>query len=379
MSRTLSPLQSFIRAESAGGITLSVGALIGLLWSATSSNTYASVWTTSFHALGGHTWHLNSGYDIVSNGLLTFFFLAVGLELTREVTSGHLSTPLNAALPAVAALMGMIATAGAALALGALSSTHALSRGWGVPMATDIAFALGALALVGKRIPRDVRIFLLTLAIADDVLSVVALAASHPHGVRPLFLLALFPVVALSVMWRRAPRSTLALTVLAAWMILALANVEPCLAGVIAGLCAPRRHAHVIERVEEQVALSSTWVVLPIYAIVACGVDWSKVSFSGSVPRFALLLLVARWLGKVPPAWDSLLRWHHCAPSASPCRCSLPVSPLASAPLPTTPPPCPCSQPRYSPRLWESGDVGATPDRLRGSPNEDPTDRTTQD
>ena len=290
-----------MRAEAAGGISLSVGMIAALLWSGLAPDQYHNFWHHAFSAARFETWHVGTPHEVVANGLLTLFFFGVGLELARELRHGHLANKRNAVMPAVAAFGGMVATALLAIVLGALTNTPPLAKGWGVPMATDIAFALGALALVARRIPRELRIFLLTLAIVDDVLSVIALAASDPSKVRPLYL-ALLPVTIFLLSFKTRQRVVLTMTVrlLATWLVLAAANVEPCLAGAIVGLVAPfASQPDVMERLEERVVLAATWFALPLFALAACGVDWRVVTWNDATWRFVGLLAIARLVGKV--------------------------------------------------------------------------------
>lgn len=293
-------LTELLRAEAAGGITLSVGMLMAVTWSAAAPAEYHTFWHHSLSA-SLDRWHVGTPHEIVANGLLTIFFFGVGLELARELRQGHLTNRQHAVLPAAAALGGMAGTALLAIVLGLISNTPALTSGWGVPMATDIAFALGALALVARRIPRELRIFLLTLAIVDDVLSVIALAFSNPSIVRPLFL-ALLPVsmFLLSFHRQRYVVATLCVRVVATWFVLAAANVEPCLAGALVGVTAPFSSQSIsLERLEVRVVDIATWLALPLFALTACGIDWRAIRWNGSTATFVVLLGTARLVGKI--------------------------------------------------------------------------------
>ena len=301
MTTSTSRLQALLRAEAAGGLTLSVGMVVALLWSGWAPDHYHDFWHHHFGAPTLSSWHLGTPHDIVANAVLTIFFFGVGLELARELRHGHLRVKKNALMPALAALGGMVATALFAVTLGYASGSSDLAKGWGVPMATDIAFALGALALVGKRIPRELRIFLLTLAIVDDVLSVIALALSDPTKIRPLYL-ALLPatVFLLSFKSRQRLVVTMMIRVVATWMVLAAANVEPCLAGAIVGLVAPfGSNSEVTERLEHRVVLLATWIALPLFALTACGIDWRSISWSNKTWTFIGLMAAARLVGKI--------------------------------------------------------------------------------
>lgn len=300
---TTSPtrLRSLLRAEAAGGISLTLGMSGALIWSLLAPDNYHAVWHDDFGIHLLEQWHVASWHEVVANGVLTIFFFGVGLELARELRQGHLADKRNALLPSLAAFGGMATTAVMVVVAGLVTGTHDLVKAWGVPMATDIAFALGALALVGRRIPRELRIFLLTLAIVDDVLSVVALAFTDPSKVRPLYL-ALLPasMFLLSFKSRRHVALTLVARVVATWFVLAAANVEPCLAGALVGLVAPfGSNPEACERLEERVVLVATWVALPAFALTACGVDWREITWDSATLTFVGLMSAARLLGKV--------------------------------------------------------------------------------
>jgi NhaA family Na+:H+ antiporter len=290
-----------LRAEAAGGISLSLGMMVALLWSGMAPDHYHDFWHHQFGASSLSTWHVGNPHEVVANAVLTIFFFGVGLELARELRQGHLTDKKNAIMPALAALGGMITTALFAVILGATSHTPALTKGWGIPMATDIAFALGALALVGRRIPRELRIFLLTLAIVDDVLSVIALALSDPSKIQPLYL-ALLPATVFLLSFKSRQRMVLTMLtrVVATWLVLAAANVEPCLAGAIVGLVAPfGSNPDASERLEHRVVLLATWIALPLFALTACGIDWRAISWSPATWTFIGLMAVARLVGKI--------------------------------------------------------------------------------
>ena len=301
MTTSASRLRELLRAEAAGGVSLSVGMTIALLWSGVAPDSYHDFWHYRFSASTLSTWHIGNPHEVVANAILTIFFFGVGLELARELRHGHLTDKKNAIMPALAALGGMAATALFAVVLGTTSHTPELTKGWGVPMATDIAFALGALALVGRRIPRELRIFLLTLAIVDDVLSVIALALSDPSKMQPLYL-ALLPATVFMLSFKSRQRMVLTMLtrVVATWLVLAAANVEPCLAGAVVGLVAPfGTNPEASERLERHVVILATWVALPLFALTACGIDWRTISWTGDTWTFVGLMAVARLVGKV--------------------------------------------------------------------------------
>jgi NhaA family Na+:H+ antiporter len=167
-------------------------------------------------------------------------------------------------------------------------------------MATDIAFTLGVLALAGNRVPAPLRLFLLTLAIADDVLSVIVLSLTGVAHVRGLGLVAMVVVtLAGVVLGRRSPPALAFVVVLVVmWMAFAWAGVEPALSGVVAGLVIPVASPR-SRRVETNVMRCSVAVVLPLFALVACGVAWSSLSTTGAIGKIIIATVVIRVVGKM--------------------------------------------------------------------------------
>src|SRR5918995_1971806 len=173
------PLQRFLDTEAAGGVVLIVAALAAIVWANGPFGTsYETFWGTPLQVeLGGllHIDHLDLR-AWVNDALMAFFFFVAGLEIKREVVHGDLRDPKAAALPAIAAIGGMIVPAMIYLAFNHGGDG---GGGWGIPMATDIAFAVGVLSLLGDRVPNGAKIFLLTLAIADDIGAIVVIAVFY--------------------------------------------------------------------------------------------------------------------------------------------------------------------------------------------------------
>lgn len=179
------PVRRFLHIEASSGILMLVATIAALIWANSAwSGSYASLWHTpvevaigSFHLGGGHHLDLQA---IVNDGLMAVFFFVVGLEIKRELVTGQLRTPKAAALPALAALGGMTVPACVFLLF---TSGTAASRGWGIPMATDIAFAVGLVSLLGNRIDRKLRVFLLSLAIVDDLGAIAIIAIVYTETI----------------------------------------------------------------------------------------------------------------------------------------------------------------------------------------------------
>ncbi len=287
------------RREYASAVTLSTGVATALVWSAAAPSSYFALDTDHVAGRLGAFVGVGTIHDLIVNGLMVVFFAAVGLELSRELSRGVLVERRRAVAPVVGALGGMAATALGSLALGHLLGRAALVRGWGVPMATDVAFSLGVVALVGRRLPPALRTFLLTLAIADDVASVIVLTLTGTTHPRPVGLAALAVVLVVGTpLVRRRNRAGSALVLVGAtWLGFAWANVDPALAGVLAGGLI-NTGAPWCDRLERRATLASATVVLPLFALVACGVAWRQLSGS---PTLVLVLatLVIRLGGKI--------------------------------------------------------------------------------
>ncbi len=225
--------RAFANLPASGGLTLLIAAAAALVCANTPLARYYRLFIDSSFAIGspGHMLSLTVG-EWLSEGLLAIFFLVVGLEIRREMTAGALADRRAAVLPVVAAIGGVLAPA----AIYLMFNQGSAAAGWAVPTATDVAFTLGILALLGRRIPSGLRVFVAALAVVDDILSVLTLAIFYPHAFAPLWLLASGAAVALLFALNRS-------RVYAAWpyavitvalgVFLHVAGVHAALAGII--------------------------------------------------------------------------------------------------------------------------------------------------
>jgi NhaA family Na+:H+ antiporter len=244
IERLLTPLRDFLDRTVAGGILLLIAAIAALVWSNSPwSASYHELWEETYLAIGlGEMTLRMSLQHWINDGLMAIFFLVVGLEIKREVLVGELASRKRAALPAVAALGGALLPAVIFLAIVGPSSPEA--RGWGVPMATDIAFALGVLALLGSRVPLGLRIFVAALAIADDLLAVLVIALFYTADLSVLALsvaaLILVLLVAANRLGVRRP-VVYAVLGLGLWLAVLSSGVHATVAGVLLALTIPAR------------------------------------------------------------------------------------------------------------------------------------------
>jgi NhaA family Na+:H+ antiporter len=237
--RLLSPLRDFLATEASGAVLLAGAAIVALVWANSPwSDSYADLWESRAGVtIAGHTLELDLRHWI-NDGLMTIFFFVVGLEIKRELTDGHLATRRAALLPGLAAIGGMVVPA--AIFLAVAGGTEA--RGWAVPVATDIALAVGVLAVAGSRIPSSLRAFLLGLAIVDDIGAIVIIAAFYSTGIAWGWLGAGVAGIATTmvVRWLGVYRTWVYAAIgCAVWFGLHEAGVHPTIAGVAMGLIAP--------------------------------------------------------------------------------------------------------------------------------------------
>lgn len=236
------PLERFLHVQAASGIVLLAAAIIALVWANSPwRHSYEALWSVPISfGIGAHRASQPLHFWI-NDGLMVVFFFVVGLEIRREIHQGELSDARRAALPIAAALGGMIVPA---LIYTAVNRGTPALRGWGVPMATDIAFAVGVLALLGKRVPAAVRVLLLALAIIDDIGAIVIIAVFYSSGfafsgllVAALGIGGVFLLRGLGV--RRTAAYIGPGVVL--WLGILMTGVHPTIAGVILGLLTPAR------------------------------------------------------------------------------------------------------------------------------------------
>ncbi|MFC7359150.1 Na+/H+ antiporter NhaA [Nocardioides astragali] len=308
------PVREFLRVEAAGSLLLLLAAAIALVWA-------NSPWAESYDAL----WHTHLTLDVgalhldeslqhwVNDALMVIFFFVVGLEIKYELVNGDLRDPRTAALPIIAAVGGMLVPAGLYLALNPPGSDG--SAGWGIPMATDIAFAVGVLGILGRRIPSAARLFLLTLAIVDDIGAILVIAVFYTADLSLTWLAIAIGLLAAMVVARMLRIWTVvvyAILGVGVWFALLESGVHATLAGVAIGLLAPagpllkeevaRRHAtaalrdhtldpdelarlrfllkesvSVVERLQSTLHPVSAYVVLPVFALANAGVELGAI------------------------------------------------------------------------------------------------------
>ncbi|WP_240125775.1 Na+/H+ antiporter NhaA [Thermomonas alba] len=279
LARAQRALSEFFRLEAAGGIVLIVAALLAML---AANSPLAEAYAAFRETPLGHGDWGKSLHWWVNDGLMAIFFLLVALEIKREVISGQLSSRAQLALPVVCASGGVLVPA---LLYVALNHADAEAmRGWAVPTATDIAFALGVLALLGSRVPLGMKLLLSTIAVADDLIAILIIALFYTQGLQWTALAGAGAVVlAMAVLNRRQVVSLWPYLVLGAvlWGLVLASGVHATLAGVVTGLMIPhydRRNAiddasehSPLETLEHALHPWVAYAILPLFAFVNAG------------------------------------------------------------------------------------------------------------
>jgi Na+:H+ antiporter, NhaA family len=334
LSRLSLPERGYIRErlrdETFGGILLLVAAAIALVWS-------NSAWSSGYQSFvnfefGPDFLHLHlSVAQWASDGLLAVFFFVIGLELKHELVLGSLSNIRKAAVPVAAAIGGMLVPALIFVVIN-VSSPQGVPHGWGTPMATDIAFALAVLAVVGRNLPIALRAFLLTLAVVDDLGAILVIAVFYTEKISFSWLaLSVLCCIAYWIAQRQRVRTAWLYIPLGllTWIFMLNSGVHATVAGVVLGLLTrvrldPGETKSPADRVADRIHPLSAGICVPIFALVAAGVDvrtigvWTAVSSPVAI-GVILGLVIGKPVGIFCTSWlvarftkaslSSSLRW----------------------------------------------------------------------
>ena len=304
----------FLKTESAAGVFLGLAAMAALILANSPWSDLYFAWLKSVHVLQIGPLRLEESIsNWIKEGLMAIFFLVVGLEIKFEIVRGELSDPKKLATPILAAVGGMIAPALVYLAVaGLLDGPH---RGWPVPLATDIAFALAIFALVASKLPPSLRIFLLTLAIVDDLGAIGLIAILFSQGVNYQPLLAVAGLLAIGAMVVRARKVSAAFWVLGfalIWYLTVLSGLSTSLTAVLFALIVPVTERKSDNQSPLKEAMNDlhpyvAFLVLPLFAFAKAGVSFSGLTleqaFAPLVLGIALGLFVRKQIGVFGAAW----------------------------------------------------------------------------
>lgn len=306
--RPVSVFREFLDSEAAGGIVLMAAAALALI---VANSPLSETYFSALHAYLGPL----SVSHWVNDGLMAVFFLLVGLEIKREVLDGQLSTWPRRVLPGIAAAGGMLVPALVYVVINR-NNAAALS-GWAIPTATDIAFALGVLSLLGSRVPASLKVFLTALAIIDDLGAVIIIAIFYSSGLSSAYLGAAFAVIAVLVVLNRMRVMTLLpYLVLGAilWVLVLKSGVHATLAGVALALTIPlERSAGIghdldhspLHRLEHGLHRIVPFVVIPVFGFANAGVSLAGLSFGALVEPLTLGVAAGLVVGKLVGVFGS--------------------------------------------------------------------------
>jgi NhaA family Na+:H+ antiporter len=322
--KPVSALRAFLDSEAAGGLILIATACLAIIiansgWAQAYNDILhfqtGPVLTPKLGAMSIHLW--------INDGLMAIFFLLVGLEIKREFVDGHLSSWSDRRLPIVAAIAGMAVPA--AIYIAVTQADPTLFRGWAIPAATDIAFAIGVLALLGSRAPASLKLFLTTVAIVDDMGAVAIIAIFYSHEINFVALacaaILWFAMLGLG-RWRAERMWPFLILAALLWYAILLSGVHATIAGVLAAFAIPLRRTKagpdaedsLLHRLEHLLAKPVAFVIVPLFGFANAGVSVAGLGLADlflPLPLgIALGLFVGKQLGIFAAVWlCAKLKW----------------------------------------------------------------------
>ena len=307
----LKPFRDFFRSEQIGGIILIFSVLVSLSIANSSLGAgFEKLLSTEF---GYSSSNLQLEYSLalwINDGLMAIFFLLIGLEIKREIIEGELSSPRKAAMPIFAALGGMFIPAGIYFLFNAGQSTIS---GWGIPMATDIAFALGILSLLGKRVPASLKVFLAALAIVDDLGAILVIAIFYTNELHWMELLYSAGIMALLISMNLLGVKRLFFYIIPGvflWYFIHHSGIHATIAGVLLALTIPSnpvKKASPLERLEHMIVRPVNFLIMPIFALANTNIRFESEMINGLTSPLGLGIIFGLTIGK--PLGVSLFSW----------------------------------------------------------------------
>jgi NhaA family Na+:H+ antiporter len=308
---SLVPFREFFRSEQIGGIILLFCVTISL--SIANSDLAISFENLLETNLGYNTSSIQLEYSIllwINDGLMAIFFLLVGLEIKREVIEGELSSPQKAMMPIIAAVGGMLFPAAIYAIFNAGSLT---SNGWGIPMATDIAFALGIISILGKRIPASLKVFLAALAIADDLGAILVIAIFYTNELHWMQLLYSGGILALLIIMNQTGVKKLIFYIIPGiflWYFVHHSGIHATIAGVLLALTIPTnpvKDTSPLEKLEHFIVRPVNFLIMPIFALANTNIRFENKMIEGLYSPLGLGILLGLFAGK--PIGVFLFSW----------------------------------------------------------------------
>ncbi len=302
----------FFRSSSAGGIILLICVLISLVIA-------NSGWSDGFKELlnfelGFHTSSLHLKYPVllwINDGLMAVFFLLVGLEIKREIVEGELSSFSQASLPVLAAVGGVAVPA--LIYFFFNNDDLHTAKGWGIPMATDIAFALGILSLLGSKVPSGLKIFLAALAIVDDLIAILVIAVFYSSELNFLYLGYAGALFVLLIVFNRMGVKNLLFYLIPGaviWYFIHHSGIHATIAGVLVAITLPTTEddtESALEKLEHALTRPVNFIIMPIFALVNTNITFESEMISGLFSNLGLGIILGLFLGK--PIGIFIMSW----------------------------------------------------------------------
>lgn len=298
----LKPFRDFLKSGFAGGIILLACVVISLIIANSSfGETFENFLSRE---VGFENNYVHLRYSIllwINDGLMAIFFLLVGLEIKRELVEGELSSVKKAALPILAAIGGAILPAFIFIAFNKNETT---SAGWGIPMATDIAFAIAIITLLGKRVPASLKIFLAALAIVDDLLAILVIAFFYSADLHFNYLLYAFAIFGFLIVFNRLRIQNLAVYLIPGlfiWYFVHKSGIHATIAGVMVAMTLPTTDDDVespLEKLEHLLLRPVNFIIMPIFALVNTNIKFEPEMLGGIFTPLGLGIILGLCLGK---------------------------------------------------------------------------------
>lgn len=297
------PVRALFVSDASAGILLILVAIAAML---AANSALADDYHHLFHGefFSAEVFKLNTLHLWINDGLMAIFFFVVGLEVKREWIEGQLSDNDQRKMPVLAAVAGMVFPALVYLFFVNAEGAGELTRGWAIPAATDIAFAMGVLGLLGSRVPASLRLFLLTVAIVDDIGAVLVIALFYTANLKVMWLLAAAVVVGIMLAMNRARVSAYTPFILMAvvlWFLVLNSGVHATIAGVVAALTIPMRGKDddtMLEHLEHGLAPWSAYLIVPVFGFANAGVEIGNLGMEGIIAPLPLAIAAGLFFGK---------------------------------------------------------------------------------
>lgn len=305
-------IKQFFEADSASGITLLIFLIISLLIA--NSPLGSGFESLLAHQIGFETPQVHLKYSVllwINDGLMALFFLMVGIEIKQELAHGQLSSAKKASLPIFAALGGMLVPAGIYALFNAGTET---SHGWGIPMATDIAFAIGILSILGKRVPIALKVFLTALAIVDDLGAILVIAIFYTTALHATYLLYALGIFTVMMFMNRIGIKSVwfyLIPGLFVWYFIHHSGIHATIAGVLTAMTIPikgRKPGHSpIQTVEHAISTPVNFIIMPLFALANTNIRFENGMVDGLASPLGAGIIAGLFIGK--PIGITLFSW----------------------------------------------------------------------